>query len=122
MSETPPPENQPQAAPPQQGDDLTMAWLAHLLVFFTLWLGPLILWLVKKDDPNAKRAIFHAKQAWIFGLLGLAVGMVTCGLGYIAAAIYGIVGAIQTSKGEPFKYPFVADKFCAEEFAAAYGS
>ena len=31
-------------------DDMNMAMLAHLLAIFTGFLGPLIIWLIKKED------------------------------------------------------------------------
>ena len=141
---------QPQAPPPQQPltppgagpakPDYTMAWLPHLLMVLTGWLGPLIIWLVKKDED--KLAAFHGKQAlcWALGVnivvIGVAVfGMILIaitrgalrfalpclvGLVYLGNLAYGIYAIIQTSKGEPFKYFFVADQFCAKEFAEAH--
>ena len=140
---------QPQAPPPQQPltppgvgpakPDYTFGWLAHLLSLFTGFIGPLVIWLVKKDED--KYAAFHAKQSlcWVVTvtvvmicvyvftfLLAMAAGplafLTMCvvwlaGLGNLAYVIFAIV---KTAKGEPFKYFFVADKFCAKEFAEAY--
>ncbi len=132
------PVPQPQAPPPAKRD-YTMGWLAHLLMIFTGFIGPLIIWLVKKDED--KYAAYHGKQAFCWAL---AVTVVFIGL-YIIAVLFAFVARplfllgmcfvwlvalgnlayviyaiIQTSKGKPFKYFFVADKFCAKEFAAAY--
>ena len=133
------PQPQPAAPPPAATQDYTMGWLAHLLAIFTWFIGPLIIWLVKKDDD--KYAAYHGKQAlcwvvaltivmivlWVLSiLLVFAAGpiafvtmcaMQLVGLGNLAYVIYAIV---QTAKGKPFKYFFVADKFCAKEFAEAY--
>ena len=126
MTETPQPE-QPQPAPVAPQRDTTIGWLSHLLVILTGWVGPLILWAVKKDSDD-KFGVYHAKQCWIWGLTVLiaavVLGVPTCGVGAgavgIAATVYSIIGLVKTSKGEVFKYWLVADKFCADEFAAAY--
>ena len=116
-----------------------MAWLAHLLMLFTGFIGPLIIWQVKKDDD--KYAAFHGKQAmfwslavavvWValaivmmaFTFLGLPLGLgLPCFLPllYLGFLAYGIIGIVQTSQGKVFKYFFVADQFCKQEFAEAY--
>jgi hypothetical protein len=142
----PPPAAPPPGAGPAK-PDYTMAWLAHLLLLFTCFIGPLIIWLAKKDQD--KYAAFHGKQAlfwWIAvavvaivlsivaGVVGFVLGAVggplvflsvclwwliglVIGLGNLAYVIYAIV---QTSQGKPFKYFFVADQFCKKEFAEAY--
>jgi uncharacterized Tic20 family protein len=134
----PPPAAPPPGAGPAK-TDYTMAWLAHLLLLFTCFIGPLIIWLVKKDQD--KYAAFHGKQAffwWIavavvvfcLYILTFVVALVggplaflpmclmsVAGLGNLAYVIYAIV---QTSQGKPFKYFFVADQFCKREFAEAY--
>jgi hypothetical protein len=121
----------PQAAPPKQ--DLTMAWLPHLLLALTQFVGPLILWLIKKDDD--KVAAFHSKQAMIMGIVPTIAGVlatilastgvgciVSCPLSLVPLAVfvYAIVGMVQALQGQPFKYYYVADQFCAKEFAEAY--
>jgi uncharacterized protein len=125
--------------PPTAKRDLTLAWLAHLLMLFTGFIGPLVVWLVKKDDD--KVAAYHGKQAfffalsiaaliicfWIFaGLIGIVLhpfffmGFCMTWATSIAAGIYIIFATIQTAHGKPFKYIVVADMFCKKEFAEAY--
>lgn len=120
------PPTQPPAPQPAK-PDRTMAWLAHLLGIFTWFVGPLVIWLVKKDED--KYAAYHAKQALCFQVgvtivetilgatLFLACFIPVIHLGAIA---YAIVAIVKTSKGEPFKYILVADWFCKQEFAEAY--
>src|SRR5262249_16178788 len=43
-------------------DERTMATLAHLLQLVTSWMGPLVIFFVKRDSPFVK---FHALQALI---------------------------------------------------------
>jgi uncharacterized membrane protein len=137
MTDAPPPQQPPpqQPAPTQPAKpDLTMAWLPHLLMVLTWWLGPLILWLVKKDEN--KLAAFHAKQAMIWGFVPTALVVVIIIIAFIpfiglltlclwpllivGNMAYGIVATVMTAQGKPFKYIVVADKFCQAEFAAAY--
>ena len=124
-----PTPQQPGPTPPSAGPerDTTFGWLAHLLMIPSLWVGPLILWLVKKDEDAF--AAFHAKQAmcWgvaVFVVMGLCT--ITCVLAWLtpvvwaAHLVYGVVATVTVAKGKPFKYLVVADKFCQAEFAAAY--
>ena len=61
-------------------NDRTMAMLAHLLAIFTGFLGPLILYFVKRDD--SKFAAFHALQALYFTLLVAVVQVAIYVLGF----------------------------------------
>lgn len=121
MSDTPPPSDAPEpAAGPSTEptkDDRNLAMLAHLLGIFTWFLGPLLIWLLKKDqspyiDSQGKEALNF--QITI-GIAYLAVGVLSCltlGFGallgpiiWIVAIIFGIMGAVGASRGEPFRYP-----------------
>ena len=62
-------------------DDRTMGTLAHLLQLVTAWMGPLVIFFVKRDSPFVK---FHALQALILQvcltavwIAGVVVFMVT---------------------------------------------
>ncbi len=116
--QTPTPPQPPAQPPPKP--DLTMAWLPHLLLVLTWWLGPLIIWLIKKDED--KLAAFHGKQATIFGVAATVACFTIClaPFAWVAVLVYGIIATVNTYQGQPFKYYFIADKFCADEFAAAY--
>lgn len=129
-----PAPQQPAPAPAAPKPDLTMAWLPHLLMVVSWWLGPLILWLAKKDD--SKLAAFHGKQAMIWGFVPMGVSIVcfiilfipilnflSCCLWpllFLGHLAYGIVALVMTAQGKAFKYIVVADKFCGKEFAEAY--
>ena len=135
----PAPVSQPPQAPPPVQRDTTFAWLAHLLMLFTWFVGPLVIWLVKKDED--KYAAFHGKQAmcwalaltalvfcvWILSLLlALVAGplafvpMCLMWLALLGNLVYVVIGIVYTAQGRPFKYLFVADLFCRREFAEAY--
>lgn len=136
MTETPqqPPAAQPPPAAPPAGKDTTMAWLAHLLMLLTCFIGPLVIWLVKKDED--KYAGYHAKQALCWSVAVIIVFVIliilslipfvgclfslVAGLAAMGHLAYGIVGLIYAAQNKPFKYFFVADQFCKKEFAEAY--
>ena len=142
MTQAPQPPANPQPAPSQfpapqptgQPRDYTMAWLPHLLLILTSFIGPLIIWLMKKGNTatDADRlAVYHGKQAAFMGFAEAAVYIVggivpivgwfcILPVGLLGIKIYAIIGLVQSAQGKPFKYYFIADKFCAKEFAAAY--
>lgn len=140
MSEIPqqPAAPQPPTMPPAK-KDTTMAWLAHLLIIFTWFIGPLVIWLVKKDED--KYAAFHGKQAMCWSLAVTVViiaayilifllaiafaplaffGVCIVWLVAIGNLVYVIFGIVYTAQNKVFKYFFIADQFCKKEFAEAY--
>ncbi|KKL69525.1 hypothetical protein LCGC14_2114080 [marine sediment metagenome] len=132
--QTPPDQAPPQAAePPAQAAeakrDTTLAMLAHLLLIVpgVGIVGPLIVWLIKKDEDTYVN--FHGKQALCWGvtiLILMAAAGATCVLAWlipllgIANLVYVIIAAVKTNAGQPFKYPLVANWFCKDDFARAY--
>ena len=127
------------AAPLSASEERTWAMLVHLSVLINLFtgvLGPvvaLIIYLIFL--PRSKYVAYHAMQSFLFqlviwygigvmwGIVGMlsaiVVGVVlipfACVLtpffliGMAIAPIYGIVGAVQTSQGQDFKYWMVGD-------------
>jgi len=96
-------------------DDMNMAMLAHLLAIFTWFLGPLIIWLIKKEDsPYVDR---HGKEALNFqitislafiasGFLSLAcIGIVLMPVVWVVDIIFCIIAAVKASRGEEYRYP-----------------
>ena len=108
-------------------DDRTLAMIAHLLCLVG-FLGPLILFLVKKDGAS-KFVLFHIKQAlfWEIAVLVAVIaliilsfvggivtgGILSCvcmpitGLAVLGACVYNIIGAIQVNGGKDFEYILV---------------
>lgn len=98
-------------------DDLNMAMLAHLLGAFTSFLGPLIIWLVRKEDSDFVEA--ESREALNFQIT-LAIGFFmlfaaacfTFGLSTLLAPllwiymlVFSILGALKAKDGTPFRYP-----------------
>jgi len=134
MENTPPPvpapSDQPPSIPPSPSTDNSLAVVMHLLGFawfiFPFYgnvLGPLVLWLVKRSDSPlldrvGKEVLNFQISFSIYISLALAVGtvllifLVGILFYFVAAAIWVawvvlmIIGAVKTSNGEEYKYPF----------------
>ncbi|MEM7273791.1 MAG: DUF4870 domain-containing protein [Actinomycetota bacterium] len=109
----------PAAYPPgaiaASSDDRSMATILHVLGLFTGFVGPLILWLVKKDespfvDAHGKTALnfqFSMLIYWavtfiaIFLLIGLLLIPVLMVIGFVLP----IIAALAANKGEMYSYP-----------------
>lgn len=96
--------------------------LCHLLAIFTGFIGPLVLWLVKKD--SSPYVAYHGREALNFQIslmiimfTAVAVTMVLMFLvvGFllfpliallpIAALVLEIMAAVAANKGEYYRYP-----------------
>jgi uncharacterized Tic20 family protein len=132
MADAPPTIQPPPPAPPpvSSGDPRTWAMFCHLSALagiigvpFGNIIGPLIVWLVKKNeyplvDVHGKRALNFQITATIFLLATVASAFVlsffcvgyllfpVAGLIFVAALVCTIIGAVKTSNGEDYKYPF----------------
>lgn len=98
-------------------DDKLFAFLSHLLGPFTCVLGPLILWVIKKDESGY--VDFHGKESVNFNitmLIGyiamIIIGIVTCGLGFylypvlwVAHLVLSIMAAMASNEGKSYRYP-----------------
>lgn len=111
---------QPEAPYPQVTTDArNWATLSHLSSFVMFLgipalIGPLVMWLLRRDDPWAE---YHAKEAlnfnisfMIYALLAglsiiLLVGIVLLPAVLITWFVLVIKAAIRTSAGEYYRYP-----------------
>ncbi len=102
-------------------EDRTMAMLAHILGVFTGFLGPLIIWLIKKDQ--SRFVAFHAMQALFFQvainlvMLVLAVTVVLAlavPLVWVAGIVFGVLGGLAANKGDWYDLPVVG-KFARQQ-------
>jgi uncharacterized protein len=82
-------------------------------------LGPLIVWLVKKDDPFTRRAAAGAFNfnltfwllyviSWvlIFTVIGAVIGIPLIVVLFVVSAWCHIKGAVRAAANEPYDYPF----------------
>lgn len=97
---------------PATSDERTLALLAQILGLFTCFIGPGIIWLVKKDQSDFIRR--HCLQAIIWqvaiGVVANILGLITCGIGYvlyIVDILYVVIACIRANEGKVYEYPLV---------------
>jgi uncharacterized Tic20 family protein len=111
----------PDSSPPASSvtsptsDDTNMGMLLHILALVTGFIGPLVLWLVKKDtsrfvDDQGKEVLNWCITLFIaycacFLLMLVVIGIFLLPLLVLAQVIFAIVGAVQASKGVAYRYP-----------------
>jgi len=99
-------------------DQKTMAMLAHILGIFTCFVGPLVIWLMNKDKPDAAFVNDQAKEALNFQIT-MAIGYFASGvlmmilIGFftyiafaLASLILSIMAAMKAKEGVEYRYPF----------------
>jgi hypothetical protein len=125
------PSSFPTAAPPigniglgqgklQESDEKMMGLLAHVLGGVTCIIGPLIIWILKKDESpfvndQGKEALnFQITILIAFVVAGILsfIPFIGClaallfpALG-VASLVFGILGGIEANKGVVYRYPF----------------
>jgi uncharacterized Tic20 family protein len=111
----------PTGDPSISNDDRTMAMLCHLLGIFTGFVGPLILWLIKKDQ--SAYIDYHGKEALNFQIsimlylisafiltfiLVFVIGPLAFPLLFLLGIVFlvlEILAAVAAQKGELHRYP-----------------
>lgn len=122
-------QGQPGPAPtPASGDERTWMILAHLsapiaFIVSAGWLtilGPLLVWLFKKDESPAVRqaaagAFNFNLSFWLMSLVGwiciltiilIPVGIIILLIAFVVAVYTHLRGAYLSSKGQIYRYPF----------------
>jgi len=106
-------------------DDTTWGVLVHVAAFVGIFipfgnvLGPLVVWLIKKDesefvDANGKQAL-NFQITWTIILL-VAVATILVGIGLLLVPIVGlawlilvVLATVKASNGEVYDYPLTID-------------
>jgi uncharacterized Tic20 family protein len=108
---------------PGSGDDKMMGMLCHLLALSTYVgipfgniIGPLVIWLWKKDkspfvDANGKESLNFQITVTIAGLISGALTCVVVGIFLLAAVVIAdiilvIIASIKTNEGVAYRYPW----------------
>jgi uncharacterized Tic20 family protein len=99
-----------------KSQDKTLAILVHLAGLFTSWVGPLIIYLIKKDsDPftaaNAREALNFQLTIMValiisYILVFIIVGVFMVGIVMLINLIFSIRAAVKASNGSNYRYPF----------------
>jgi uncharacterized Tic20 family protein len=114
---------QPEASLGAPSGDKTMAMLCHLLSFLGFIgiplgniLGPLVLWLIKKDEDalvnaTGKEVLNFQISASIYGIVCVLLAFVVVGfillpILLIGVVVYTIIGAMKANEGLLYRYPF----------------
>lgn len=103
--------------PPATQDDKTMAMLAHLLGIVTGFVGPLIIWLIKKDqspfvNDQGKEALNFEITIGIGGVVIFILGMLTCFAHLLFPAllvvnlVFCLMAGLKAKDGIAYRYPF----------------
>ena len=99
-------------------DQRTMALVAHILGIFTWFIGPLIIWMINKDDSSKGFVIDQAKEALNFQititiamlisfvLMIVIIGGLLAPLVGILNLVFCIIAAVKANNGEAYRYPF----------------
>lgn len=82
-------------------------------------LGPLLVWLVMKKDPNARQAaagafnfnlafwlLYLVSWVLIFTVVGAVIGIPLIVVLFVVSAWCHVKGAIRSADDRPYKYPF----------------
>lgn len=112
----PRPPHVPGVYGPRPGsDDTTMAMLAHLLGLLVSWIGPLVIYLMKKDespyvrDQSAEALNFQITMfigyTVCFVLAFVLIGFILLPVVWIVSLIFHVQAAIAANKGENYRYP-----------------
>ena len=85
------------ALPLPTEDEKNLAMMSYILSIFTGWVGPLIIWLVKRES---KFIVFHAVQILLWHVIYIA--LIFVGAIIFVAGIFGTIAASSTShNGQP---------------------
>jgi hypothetical protein len=103
-------------APLTQSDERLWATLSHVGGIVFGFLAPLVIWLVFRErsrfvEDQGKEALNFQILVTIAYVVGsittvLLIGFVILPLAWIAAVVFGIMGAIAANRGDLYRYPF----------------
>ena len=101
--------------PPASSDERTWAMLCHLSVFVGGFIGPLVVWLIKKDesalvDDQGKEALNFQLSVLLYTFICIPLAFVIIGI-FLAMAlgifnlVVTIMATVKASQGEYYRYP-----------------
>ena len=108
------PTAEPGAKPATEANNLAM--LIHVTGIFFSFLGPLIIWVLKKeehefvDDQGKETLNWEITMAIAYAicgvLSGILIGLLILPLVGIVDLVFNIIGATKANQGVRYRYPF----------------
>ncbi|PLR78393.1 DUF4870 domain-containing protein [Bacillus sp. V3-13] len=98
-------------------DERLLATAIYVSSFFTTFIGPLIIWLLKKNDSSF--VDYHGREYFNFMisyavysivsvlLMLVLIGFVTIWIIGILTVVFTIIAAIKAFEGEEYRIPFI---------------
>lgn len=101
-------------------DQRTLALIAHLLGILTWFIGPMVIWLMNKDDASKGFVTDQAKEALNFQItvtiafvVSFILTIVSFGILFFLPTLVGlgnlimcILGGLKANEGVAYRYPF----------------
>ena len=104
--------------PAASGDDNTFALLTHLLGIVTMFVGALVMYLVKKDtaSPYLRHHLLEALNfqitvtiayvvSWVLAVVTLGILSFVPAIVWIFGLVFSILATVAANKGEWYRYP-----------------
>lgn len=109
-------DNTPSTALPvsDSRDERLLASLAHLLALVSMFVGPLVLWYVKRNESDFVRRAALQSVAWQVGMVVAALlanftfpfhGGILHGFVAIANIVLIVIAAVKAYEGKAYRYP-----------------
>ncbi|MCD8785542.1 DUF4870 domain-containing protein [Staphylococcus gallinarum] len=112
---------EPQAFVPVSQDDKTMGLLLWILSLFTSFIGPLIIWLMKKDESEFINKqgknffnylisyVIYIIVSWLLTII--IIGFIPLIILSIASFVYTIIAIVKVYSGEDYVVPLTIEMF-----------
>ncbi|TKC19564.1 DUF4870 domain-containing protein [Robertmurraya kyonggiensis] len=97
-------------------DDRIFAAAIYIISVFTVFVGPLVIWIIKKDSPYVN---YHGKEYFNFFityliysfisvlLMVVLIGFLTIWIVGVLYFIFTIIAAIKAYEGSTYRIPFI---------------
>ncbi|EIL94636.1 MULTISPECIES: DUF4870 domain-containing protein [Rhodanobacter] len=118
----PPPPSEPPMAGAPSAEERQWAMFAHLsaliglIIPFGSIVGPLVIWLIKKDtmpfvNDQGKEALNFNITVAIAAIVGwilcfILIGFLVLAVVFVAWLVLAIIGTIKANEGTAYRYPF----------------
>ncbi len=101
----------------QSKDERLLAAAIYVSSFFTAFIGPLVIWLIKKDESSF--IDYHGREYFnflisytVYGIISgililVLIGFVLVWLVGVLALVFTIIAAIKAYDGKEYRFPFI---------------